>query len=1726
MSKEFYNYLADKLVAGFDAFEIGRINKYILKLDTVDDVVRLSDALVNILASQNRLSEFVYFDKNSVEPYKTYLFCNQNGTKIIVVPEINIQPAFMTRLRNINLDGDFLLFICHNPIDSIVGGMEDLQKEGMPFHRDRIFADIENRLKYSQLKSAECEVLKYALELQKQKDKLDDYSLHDFENILAVIYREHIQSEDFQKFGLFSDMELVNTISSGENYRARIEDNHHCYREVNESVRLGDPASDLAGRQSEPFISRVKSNINKRGTDEWDYDISYEYYKKEQSKLKKAKDKFLYRDTSVRRNGGDLEKNKEFFVRTDGEAGAKKKKLNLLIFNDADDKDLFEICVSFTDKGKKNCIDKCFGCEAVFDNKNLLIKVKNQSFQFAKVKLSREYGYEIKICIINCTSDFFSEYRSNYIIKPNKKNEKCCLEIACEESQLVFNRKELENGDKSAQRLLLKSELVVNTSKDTAVILETDEETFSDDNKVSFFLSINSELLPIVFNCSLSKNVSITGSKIEQLILTQQQNFLFFDNRLVFGTDSFNTKEALREALQIEAFLVKNHSMCCRVFDAEHGQMESVCLQVPNSIQAAYDQLIDYYAQKDTLPSLAFYNEELIEIAKRVVNAVHAEFDSIIPGDSIDETTKNILKIGTVDIRGKIAFSAFHPMNIAHQLQLSDETVGNAISEDIIKKLNPDNLIPFIRDNDGKAYVCVTQDQVPQWTYYYPKDEPKNNGKMGFVPRLIKEKIIHFYDHFGDLFNGIGNDKLIINAVNLGDCENLFRGIIEYYKSMYGKNPMNIDVYVYGNGAARNLLDYMSDKLALKNFLNTCGVKDNGKDYSELEFSNYLLDHLKYYKKSMKEKKYHYCHLAFVQMDQEEQEAFSNRDNVISGVMLDGLVAGATSVLATKSGKYRTGYGSQYNVHPTQTIQLANYYNDLMLVSGKSGNPYTPKNCMCTFIADNESEVIEKTYEASNWVVFIDPKVDLHYFKNEKNKDVMIIHYSDQKSTTNGFDAITVTKKTKQYQSVLKDFIEQQEQFFDVRDTRFDNESVKSVIDMFNAINGEWLLKLMSKDDVFRKEKISLLSTSKIMMSLLSKPEIVWIPISMEEIIRVSGAVGLSQREGLFSAKSLGLHGPASDDLLMFGIDLSSITKIKVHLVPVEVKIGYANNNPFEKAKEQIKATRDCIYSSLSVESPNPLMAKFYRNFFAQLAISSADKINLYHIMDIQDYERILNSEIRGRLLNDEFEISEETAKIIGDGIVVAFKNDAIVREVYREDNVTIFKFLESDCYRALAETEATDFVNWLDKMDCIKQFKERQNILNTTSNPQSVLDTDLPLNDNFLNENQNQDGMRIVFGTDLNRDDALLWYPNDTERIMHPNTGIIGTMGTGKTQFTQALIYQLVQEQKNNLDGQPLGILIFDYKGDYNQNKKEFVDATNAKVYELDHLPFNPFSIPTKGSLKPAMPLHIANTFRDTIASAYGLGAIQVDTLRECIMTAYASRGIEKKDRSTWSRPAPTLKDVYNVYCDSENFKRDSLNAALSELVEFEVFEPNPSKVVSLFDFIDGVTVIDLSGYNPSMQNLIVAITLDLFYSQMQATGHSQINGKLRQLTRLILVDEADNFLKLGFSSIRKILKEGREFGVGTILSTQFLTHFYTSDDDYSKYIYSWIVHNVANLSMKDIKNLFNTTTKSQEEELFNSIKKLAKHHSFVKFGDSSQPFYIKDRAFWEIMKEKSEKR
>ena len=70
---------------------------------------------------------------------------------------------------------------------------------------------------------------------------------------------------------------------------------------------------------------------------------------------------------------------------------------------------------------------------------------------------------------------------------------------------------------------------------------------------------------------------------------------------------------------------------------------------------------------------------------------------------------------------------------------------------------------------------------------------------------------------------------------------------------------------------------------------------------------------------------------------------------------------------------------------------------------------------------------------------------------------------------------------------------------------------------------------------------------------------------------------------------------------------------------------------------------------------------------------------------------------------------------------------------------------------------------------------------------------------------------------------------------------GVIGTMGTGKTQFARSLIAQFSKEAIHNVGGKPVGILVFDYKGDYKDD--EFLSAVNGTCYKFNY-PFNPLKL------------------------------------------------------------------------------------------------------------------------------------------------------------------------------------------------------------------------------------------------------------------------------------------
>ncbi|WP_146043467.1 hypothetical protein, partial [Vibrio vulnificus] len=100
-----------------------------------------------------------------------------------------------------------------------------------------------------------------------------------------------------------------------------------------------------------------------------------------------------------------------------------------------------------------------------------------------------------------------------------------------------------------------------------------------------------------------------------------------------------------------------------------------------------------------------------------------------------------------------------------------------------------------------------------------------------------------------------------------------------------------------------------------------------------------------------------------------------------------------------------------------------------------------------------------------------------------------------------------------------------------------------------------------------------------------------------------------------------------------------------------------------------------------------------------------------------------------------------------------------------------------------------------------------------------------------------------------------------------------------------------------------------------------KFLDATHAKKYKLFRLPYNPLSL--YGDT-PMLPIHTAAGFSETMSRAYGLGKKQQLRLENLILESYAAAGIHPEDPTTWSRPAPTIDDVWALFLEQEKVEEE----------------------------------------------------------------------------------------------------------------------------------------------------------------------------------------------------------
>jgi DNA phosphorothioation-dependent restriction protein DptH len=1315
---------------------------------------------------------------------------------------------------------------------------------------------------------------------------------------------------------------------------------------------------------------------------------------------------------------------------------------------------------------------------------------------YFSIRLKREKTaecYSFKVLVLPACDFTVSEISHNFLVLPKHK----CLLLQTDENTLkISEQAEVAELEQIGQ------------------IFETDyigtvnfEAMASESAELSFTVKTHNFVLDFEVEGAVASDVLT----LPLLLDAERYNRLFdksyfgvfnrAKNKIILDNQEVAPKARRLTILQWEHELVSTE-LLYRHDDPDRNISTSQLSAFP-ILQSAYCRLFAELHQRKSLPSISGWDDEYQGCVKDVVMAFIDAISDLKYNELLTKEQKQLIFLGFAVFETHEFITPFHPIVLAYYLYLAkqisaDKDVKQSFSElpKITKdRLNPQGLLPFIyHPKHDFSYVQVERDNN-----FWLQLVPQQQTSFSFVRKLVAEKVEEFQTAFSMLFSCGPKAKLLINSVNNHDNTDLFMGLVDLVKQLKDKVPY-IQVCLYDDELVYNEFDRFAeqgkhDELKRRYELD----KGKAREYADLvvDLLRTRLTYSKYENSNVHMQQY--AHITFFRNNQRVERTDVDPDQELSGIVCNGLIAGEAA--ANKQDCYFTAFGLK-DVDTTDLphLQLAKEYNRLLKPALKANEQHGNAKSTALVVSDNFRSLLERSYDSSIWTCIIDPKVTLNFF--ESSKDVVLIHYSDNYTNSTNYDAITVTKQTDLYRKVLE------------RDEKGGH------IEEFNAFNGEWLLKMITDNSNERKAKRGIIGAYKYVNCLLAASDITWVPLSIAEMIRVAGNIGLKISESDFSRNVQGYkQGAISDDVLFAGFKGD-----KLYVLPVEVKTGkrQTHSKGFLQAKELKRYLTDDLLGK------DDLAGTLYRGLFVRQVLMQVEKYRLYNLYDTGYFDELTNN--REWWLKGEYLIA--TLQDYPEGFLLVNVEDSSFFDASFVQEQGILKIelpiavlgslIRQPLKSMLATAKSATLFHIPDEYLLRPQSVQLQaNVKSDENNTYMVpgLATETKIEGNSTPiivepgfEVKNDEPLKVLFGHDARNDKPMHWEPTNTAKFMNTNTGIIGTMGTGKTQFTKAMITQLYRNQQNNVNAAPIGMLVFDYKSDYVDDA--FIIATNAKKYKLFQLPYNPLSL---FGDTPMLPIHTAAGFSETMAKAYGLGPKQQLKLENLILDAYSTAGISADDSTTWNKAAPTIDDIWALFIAQEKVEEDSLYAALSKLARFKIFETISEKMTSLYELTEGITIIELAGYPSEIQNLVVALTLDLFYSQMQKRGKPEINGDFRQITKMILVDEADNFMSQNFSSLRKILKEGREYGVGVVLSTQDITHFKTGENNYAAYVLTWVIHRVAEIRNADIKAIFNIDDKNEQDNLMETIRKLEKHYSLYIDGEKKLT-KMRDKAFWEI--------
>lgn len=1055
-------------------------------------------------------------------------------------------------------------------------------------------------------------IFNYLVAREEKKIKEQNLSIFGYESLYKSIHKEKI---DLKEHGLFSEPRL-SEIDDEKALKKELDRNARLSQIINSRVHdFGDEPAELQRQLEEEGLSEryIKEKVIKGN-------IKDETFSEIEAEIERNKDRNLDL-VDIEINGQKLEEWKtgtsKKHVSLIGEVTSNVIELKIrmtrgepLLKSDQitpyGDLKKNQVMISTSNHDQHSTLN----VKLPFDGKPLF-------FQLKLKRPSQRECFQFSCCFVEKDSFYLHNFFEKLEVEIKRNKGKIILENI--QDKITLNPEGLYVHTFTGSE----SEIDCKEIKEIDFSQNSDEADFLGD----FELVLNDHRLPI----TITGTKVIESVKLPSLFDLQRSTDIFDNDRIpkykpstsrviISGREKELSVKA--KELCIDEYTIINEGIL--YFDDTASNtlyLSNIEADFPE-VAKSYRALFSWLTKNETLLSITNWPPELLNLLESTLHTIKSELDSI-PQEALSLKSRNLLKIGMIKKGDDEFFSPFHPVCMSYALEFAklrytdNESSFNQVPQTTVNKFNAAGLLPILFDENEGFVRTQSLSNNKLWLEAVPQKDSGNN----YVSSLVQEKIQDFITCFDMLFQQSNDAPLIINSINNQKNIHVFKGILNYYKKAKGK-AKKIQINVYDEQHYLTAFEEFSETRKIEELRELVRLNNSDKEaiLDDLIFKirkNVTVNKVREFNE------YDYAHLSFFKNNEEVTLRSNNVDEGKSGIVCNGVLSGEASYLENEV--FYTGFGLKNVKSENISVSIASLYNQLLFAYRDKSAKYIKGNVPVLAVKDTFRDKLSQSYDSSLWTCIIDPKVTLEFFDT---KDTILIHYADQYTNSVAYDAITVSSRVGLYKDLLQ-------------------SQSDELISSFNALNGQWLLSIVKESGKKKtentkkqiKEKQGIVAAYKFLSSLLITSDITWIPLSVGEMLRVTGNLGLEIKDNDFAAR---LHnktkGALSDDILFVGIKDDQLV-----LLPLEVKTRKKGTD-FTKAVKQAKALSDHMKRLLE---PKTFKGKVYRSLFIQQVLTQIDKFELYDVFPKNYFASIIgnsDTKIHGNansLLQGDYDICD-----------------------------------------------------------------------------------------------------------------------------------------------------------------------------------------------------------------------------------------------------------------------------------------------------------------------------------------------------------------------------------------------------------------------------------------------------------------------------------------------------